>query len=345
MSTSLRQWLPTQASIWPIASSIVFVDMGSLTTRISFEGHLQTQPSCIAYHQATGQVIAIGVDAVKWHEKSTGKIKVWWPIAEGVIAEPTQASMYLQAVLKQLPHQNWWAQLLKPTVVVTVPSSASPVDWQLFEEICQQGGAGRVELVAKSQALAQRSKEIAGPSTATVMLDCGDQTTEVVVVAEGSAILARTLPIGGATLTQEIIRLVHQHHQCAIGIATAQKIKHQLIDVAIQPKSKNPTDKKLVIRGKSLTHHLPMSITIEGNVFSEALRMVVVDWLKRIGDVLTEVSPEVIAQAFETGIILSGGGAQLQGFDQLIANVLKTQVVISKQAQWDLILGARKIVS
>lgn len=299
------------------------IDLGTDNTRIMVEdkGLVVDEPTLVARQKKKGgEILAVGKRAKSMVGKEPRQIEVVAPIRAGVIADFDAALGLMNRFLsrvREIPGK-WWP-LLGPEVVVAVPSGATEVERRAVKAIMVKSGAREVFLIEKPMAAAIGMELPVEEPGGILLVDLGGGTVEMAVISLGGIVLNRCLKFGGNQMDEAIVNYLRLKYGILIGQATAEKIKNELGVVHHQKKE----GKKMIVRGRDLESGLPKSIRVEEGEVMEALMPVVQKILKQLGELLEEMPAELTNDVLKRGICLTGGGANLRGWERLVSEETK----------------------
>ena len=207
--------------------------------------------------------------------------------------------------------------VIRPRVVVGVPSGITEVEERAVEESVLQAGAKEVYLIEEPMAAAIGANlDVAEPS-GSIVVDIGGGTTEVAVISLGGIVVSNSIRVAGDELDEDIVNYIKREMNLAIGETTAEQIKMQ-IGCALPLM----TDMSMEIRGRDLSSGLPKNIIIYSSQIQEAMQESVMEIVESVKQTLEKTPPELASDIMEKGIVLAGGGALIQNLDKLLS--LKT---------------------
>lgn len=344
----------------------VGIDLGTANTLVWVKGKgiVIREPSVVAMHKKTKKVIAIGTEAKRMVGKTPSSIVTISPLKGGVIADfdatLAMISHYIQVVHEVgnvLPVA--WS---RPKVVIGIPSSVTEVEKRAVWEAALSAGAREAFLIEEPMAAAIGEKVSVFAPTGVMIVDVGGGTTEIAIISLGGIVVSKSLKVAGQEMDDAIIHYVRLRHGLMMGQRTAEDVKIK-IGSAYEPKSKvksqkskeettpnsefithNSRERMAVVRGRDIETGLPKSLRLTEVEIREALAPVLAQILEGISEVLQEAPPELTNDILSHGILLTGGGSMLAGFDQLIVERTKIPVILSDDPLTSVIRGTGRVL-
>lgn len=293
--------------------SKIGIDLGTANSLVFVpkKGVVLSEPSVVAVSIGDNTILAVGEEAKEMTGRTPETIRVFRPMRDGVIADFRITLAMLRYFLKKVVPRY---QFLKPEVLVSVPAGITSTERRAVLEACHLAGA-RAAYVAKEPILAAIGAGIPiHSSSGHMIVDIGGGTSEVAVISLGGIVVASSLRVAGDKLDQAISEYVKKKHNLAVGEKTAEEIK-----VRIGTALRSKTEQHLEVRGRDLVHGLPKTLKISSNEVAEAISEPLAEIVQVIKTLLRETPPELSADIMDKGMVLSGGGAQLKGIDQMIS--------------------------
>jgi len=288
------------------------VDLGTATSLIYVRGKgiVLQEPSVVAIDQDTRRVLAIGVEARRMLGRTPGNIMAIRPLKDGVIADYDVTEMMLKYFLSRVCGRRMF---LRPRIMVCIPSGVTTVEKRAVIEATMQAGARRTYLIEEPLAAAiGAGLDISQPS-GSIVVDVGGGTTDVAVLSLGGIVISESLRVGGDKFDEAIVRHVKREYNLMIGERTAEELK-------IEVGTADPRgDKRMEVRGRDLLTGLPKTIEMTGAECLQAMQEPITAVVDVIKSVLERTPPELAADIVDKGLVLTGGGALLDGLDRLIS--------------------------
>lgn len=319
-------------------------DLGTANTLVFVRGKgiIIREPSIVAMQKKTKKIIAIGSEAKKMLGKTPMNLIVVKPLQHGVISDfdITQAmlSFYIQKV-----HEFGFImpRFARPRVVVGIPSGVTEVERRAVWEATLGAGARSAFLIEEPMAAAIGAEIDIGLPTGVMVVDIGGGTTEIAVISLGGIVVSRSLRIAGTEMDEAITNYMRLRHGILLGERTAEELKIQIGSVY---KPKNVQDRMAVVRGRDIETGLPRSLKVTEAEVREALAPIAAQIIEAIVETLEETPPELTSDVLEHGILLSGGGSLLRGFDKLVLERTKMPVFVAQDPLTTVVRGAAKVL-
>lgn len=295
------------------------IDLGTANILVFVRGKgvIIREPSVVAIDADTNKIRAIGEEARRMVGRTPGSIRAIRPLNQGVIADYNITEEILRYFIGKAVGRR---RLFRPRVVICVPSGVTSVEKRAVLEAATQAAAKEVYLISEPMAAAIGcGMDVAKPH-GNMVVDIGGGTTDIAVISLGGEVVSQSLRIGGDDFEEAIIRHVKRVHNIAIGERTAEEIK-------IQIGSANPaSDRTMGVRGRDLVSGLPCTITLHGSDVHQSLEESIRSIVEAIKGVLEITPPELAADIFDQGIMLTGGGAMLDSLPELLARETEVPV-------------------
>jgi len=324
--------------LFNIFSRDLGIDLGTANTLVQVRGKgiVIREPSVVAIRSDTKQVLAVGEEAKRMIGRTPGNIVAIRPMKDGVIADFDVTQEMLKyfirkAISKFMPFH--------PRVVVCVPSGVTEVEKRAVDEATRSAGAKEAYLVEEPMAAAIGAGLPVHEPTGSMVVDIGGGTSEVAIISLGGIVTSRSIRIGGNKLDDAIISYIKKEYNLMIGERTAEEIKINI--GAAYPKEQ---EESMDIRGRDLVTGLPKTLRITSTEVMEALREPIASIVESIKLTLEKTPPELASDVMDKGIMLTGGGALLNGLDQLIRQETGMPVRIADNPLDCVVVGAGKII-
>ena len=317
-------------------SKDIGIDLGTANILVTVKGKgiILREPAVIAIDSKTGEIIATGFEAKEMVGRNPKEINVIRPLKDGVIADFTATKLLLKNILERVCKRY---NVIRPRVIVGVPSGITEVEERAVEETIIHAGAREVYLIEEPMAAAIGAGiEIEEPS-GNIIVDIGGGTTEVAVISLGGIVTSNSLRIAGDELDEDIINYIKKELNLAIGETTAEQIKKQ-IGCAMPLMSQMTME----IKGRDLNDGLPRTEVINSNQIEEAMKESIGLIVEVIKTTLEKTPPELASDIMEKGIMLAGGGALIQNIDKLVSLETGMPVYVAEEPLDCVVRGTEK---
>jgi len=301
------------------------IDLGTANTLIYMDGKVVlNEPSVVALRNEKGvsesTVIAVGQEAKNMLGRTPGAIEAIRPMKDGVIADFKVTEKMLQYFMKKVLKSGFFSP--SPKVLICVPCGATQVERRAIKESAVGAGARDVYLIEEPMAAALGAGMPIEEASGTMVLDIGGGTTEIAIISLNGIVYSDSLRCGGDVFDDAIVKFVRRVYGIIIGEATAEQIKEE-VGSAFESK----IVKKIEFRGRAVTTGLPVSFEISNNEILEALGEPLGMIINSLRTALEQTPPELSSDIAQNGLVVTGGGALLEGIDKLINN--KTNLSVS----------------
>jgi rod shape-determining protein MreB and related proteins len=304
------------------------IDLGTANTVVYVRGRgiVLNEPSVVAIETLNGvkRVRAVGDDAKLMMGKTPGSIDAIRPLRDGVIADIDVAEQMIKHFIQKVHGRRNFMRW--PEIVICVPSGSTSVERRAIRDAASNAGASQVWLIEEPMAAAIGAGMPVTEPIGSMVVDIGGGTTEVAVLSLRGLAYTTSVRVGGDKMDEAISSYVRRNHNLLIGEATAERIKQE-VGVA-----KMPADGKgetIHIKGRDLVNGVPKEITITQAQIAEALTEPVSAIVEGVRIALENTAPELAADIVDQGIVLTGGGALLQGIDDVLREATGLPVSIA----------------
>mgnify|MGYP001143777393 CR=1 FL=1 len=314
------------------------IDLGtaSVIVYVRGKGIVFNEPSVIAVERATGNILAVGEEARDMIGRTPGDIVPIRPLKDGVIADYQVTETMLRYIVQRVCGKR---PMFKPQVVVCVPSGVTSVEKRAVLEAAMQAGSKQVFLISEPMAAAIGAGLDVAEASGNMVVDIGGGTTDVAVISLGGEVVSDSIRIGGDKFDDAIVRWVRREHNLIIGERTAESCKVQLGSV-LRPNR----NKRLEIRGRDSVSGLPRTIEIDQEQVAAALEESIRAIIHTIRSVLERTPPELSADIMDKGIVLTGGGALLEGLADLVTLETGIPAHVADDPIYCVALGTGKVL-
>lgn len=320
------------------------IDLGTANTLVYVRGKgiVIREPSVVAIHKKTKEVLAVGKEAKRMLGKTPQTIQAIRPLRDGVISDfyvtEKMISYFIKAV-HQSPSR--FPKIPRPRAVMGVPSGVTSVERKAVIDAAKNAGAREVFLIEEPMAAAIGSNLAVNEPQGTMIVDMGGGTTEIAVISLGGLVVNKSLRIAGDEMDEAIVNYARDIHNLLLGERSAEEVKCQ-IGNAIE--FEKETDFSAVLRGRDLKTGLPRSVEVEPAEIREALKYPIDEIITGVKDAIEETPAELMSDIVRDGLVLAGGTSLLRGIDKLMSYELKVPVKVSQDPLTCVVRGCGKLL-
>ena len=293
-------------------SKKIGIDLGTANILVYQKGKgiVLQEPSVVAMKKGSNEVLAVGKEARRMLGRTPGDIIAIRPLKDGVIADFEVTEMMLKHFISKIVKR---VLFFRPTIMVCVPAGVTGVEKRAVEEAANQVGAKNTYLIEEPLAAAiGAGLPIAEPS-GSMVIDIGGGTSEIAILSLGGIVVSESLRLGGDKFDEAMVRYVRDKYNLIIGEKTAEEIKMEIGSAFIEE------NKEYEVRGRDIMSGLPKNFTITSEETLEAFEEPIAEIIEAVRSVLEQTPPELSSDIMDRGIVLTGGGALLKGFDKLLS--------------------------
>ncbi len=321
-----------------LVSDSIAIDMGSATTVIYVRGRglILDQPSLVAVNTVTGEVIAVGREARAMYGREARDISVVAPLINGVVADFERTREMLALFVREA---RSGVSFFSRRALMSVDPVVTQVERRALLSAAEHARIGRVLMMEEGLAAAFGAGIKINDQHASAVADIGSGTTNVAIVANGAIIHGHSKRMGSADIDAAISNHIRRHRGLAIGPPSAEKLKLELASATI------PEDlaREMTVGGRDVLTGSPAAITITAGEIYPIARYVVGKIVEGVTSTLAELPPEVAGDIYDRGIILTGGGALLTGFDDYLREQTKLPIHVADEPRYAIVRGLEQM--
>lgn len=314
------------------------IDLGTANTLVHLKGKgiVVREPSVVAIDRNSNKVLSVGNSAKEMIGRTPGNIVAIRPMKDGVIADYDITHSMIKSFIKAVSGAT---TLMKPRVVVCIPSGITEVEKRAVEEAVIQAGAREAYLMEEPMAAAIGAGLPVEEPTGSMVVDIGGGTSEVAVISLGGIVASRSARVAGDALDSAIVSYIRKAYNLMIGDRTGEMIK-----ITIGSAYEDEQERTMEIRGRDLMTGLPKNVTVTESEIRGALSEPISSIIDAIKMTLEKTPPELSADIIDRGITLTGGGAMIKGLDRLIEKETGIPVYIAENPLDCVALGTGKVL-
>ncbi len=325
-------------SFFGFFSSDLAIDLGTANTLVYLrdKGIVLSEPSVVAVHKESKQVLAVGTQAKQMLGRTPSSIVAIRPMKDGVIANFEITETMLRHFIHKVHNRK---TLVRPRIVVSVPSDITQVEKRAVRDSAESAGAREVHLVEEPMAAAIGVGLPIDEPSGNMILDVGGGTTEIAVISMSGIVYSKGVRVGGDVMDECIVSYVKRKYNLLVGERTAEEIK-------IRIGSAYPMEEKLTmeVKGRDLVAGIPKTLVISDDEIREALSEPIGTIIETVRLALERTPPELASDIVDKGIVLAGGGSLLRGLDILLREQTGLPVTLAEDPITAVVLGTGMVL-
>jgi rod shape-determining protein MreB len=316
------------------------IDLGTVNTVVysPAQGVVLNEPSVLALQKYSGEVLSVGSAALKLLGREPNDTEVHRPIRRGAIDDFEISQKFLRALISRVQHHD---HPKRSHLVIGVPGSSTPLERRSVRDAARDAKAGRVDLIDEGLAAALGCGLDFEDEQARLVVDVGGGTTNIAILASGGVISSVSLDAAGNAMDEAVKDYLRVRYAIQIGERTAERVKREL-GTACRSSSEQT---ELEIVGKQLANGAALPVKIESEEVRNALEPVLAEIISAVRRVIEDAKPEVTADIYYSGLMLTGGGALLSGMAERLQNDLNLRVTTTEDPLTTVAQGAGRLLS
>ncbi len=331
---------PVISSFWRLFSNDLAIDLGTANTLVFVEGQgiVLREPSVVALNSHTKEVQAVGAEAKEMLGRVPDSITAIRPMKDGVIAHFEVTEKMISHFIRKV-HNNR-KTLVRPRVIVAVPSGVTQVERRAVRDSAESAGAREVFLIDEPMAAAIGVGLPIQEPSGNMIIDIGGGTTEVAIISLSGIVYSKSVRIAGDEMDEAIVNYVKRKYNVLIGERTAEEVK-------IQIGSACPIEKPMTmeVKGRDLVAGIPKTLVISDEEIREALAETFSAIVEAVKISLEHTPPELAADIVDKGVVVAGGGSLIKGIDAHLREATGLPITLASDALSVVALGAGKVLS
>ncbi len=320
-------------SFWGLFSTDLAIDLGTANTLVIVKGKgiVLREPSVVAIHSETKQVLAVGHEAKKMLGRTPGNIIATRPLKDGVIANFEICEAMIRYFIHKVHNRR---SMVRPRVVIAVPSGITQVEKRAVRDAAISAGVREVFLMEEPMAAAIGVGMPISEASGNMIIDIGGGTTEVAVISLSGVVYSRSVRVAGDEMDEAIVNYVKRKYNMLIGERTAEEIKMTV-------GSAFPLDppQTMEIKGRDLMQGIPKTLLVSDEEIREAISEPVQTVVEAVKIALERTPPELAADIVDKGIVLAGGGSKLLGLDSLLREETGLPIIVAEDPLSAVVMG------
>ena len=325
---------------WDLFSDDLAIDLGTANTLVFVKdkGICLREPSVVAINTQTKEVQAVGAEAKQMLGRAPGSIEAIRPMKDGVIANFEVTQQMISSFIQKV-HNNR-KSLVRPRVVIAVPSGITQVEKRAVRDSAESAGAREVYLVEEPMAAALGVGLPIQEPSGNMIVDIGGGTTEVAIISMSGIVYSKSVRVAGDEMDEAIVNYVKRKYNLLIGERTAEEVK-------INIGSAYPLEQRITmeIKGRDLVAGIPKTLVISDEEIREALQETFSTIVESVKIALERTPPELAADIVDKGVVVAGGGSLIKGLDILLRESTGLPITLAEDPLSAVALGAGKLLS
>ena len=325
---------------WDLFSNDLAIDLGTANTLVHVKGQgiVLREPSVVAINANTKEVMAVGEEAKQMLGRAPGTITAIRPMKDGVIAHFEVTEKMIRNFIHKV-HNNR-KTLVRPRVVIAVPSGITQVEKRAVRDSAESAGAREVFLIEEPMAAAIGVDLPVQDPTGNMIVDIGGGTTEVAIISMSGIVYSKSVRIAGDEMDDAIVNYVKKKYNLLVGERTAEEVKIQI--GSAYPLKKNMT---MEVKGRDLVAGIPKTLILSDEEVREALADTFCTIVEAVKIALERTPPELAADIVDKGVVVAGGGSLIKGLDILLKEATGLPITLAVDPLSAVALGAGKVLS
>ena len=316
------------------------IDLGTVNTIVytPAQGVVLNEPSVVAINKHTREVVSVGQPALRLLGREPNDMEVLRPLRRGAIDNFEVSQQFLCAVISRVQNHD---HPKRSHLVIGVPGSSTPLERRSVKDAARDAKAGRVDLIDEGLAAALGAGITFEDEHARMVIDIGGGTTNIAILASGGVVNSVSLPAAGNAMDDAIRDYLRIRYAVVFGERTIEYVKRELGSASMDGDS---FGRELEIVGKQLANGAALPVTISAHEVRQALEQVLSEIISAVRRVIEDATPDVTADIYYSGLILTGGGALLHGLPERLQNDLHLKVTVPADPLTTVALGAGRLL-
>ena len=325
-------------NFWGLFSNDLAIDLGTANTLVYVKGQgiVLREPSVVAIHNHTKQVLAVGSEAKQMLGRAPNNIVAIRPMKDGVIANFEVTEEMIRHFIQKVHNRK---NLISPRVVIAVPSGITQVEKRAVRDSATSAGAREVFLIEEPMAAAVGVDLPVRQPTGNMIIDIGGGTTEVAIISMSGIVYSKSIRIAGDEMDEAIINYIKRKYNLLIGERTAEDIKMNI--GSAYPLAKRMT---MEVKGRDLVAGIPKTLVISDDEIRESLAETFTAIVEAVKIALERTPPELAADIVDKGVVIAGGGSLIKGLDTLLKETTGLPITLAEDPLVAVAMGTGKVL-
>jgi rod shape-determining protein MreB len=319
------------------------IDLGTANTRVGIKnkGVVIHEPSVVAINKVTKEVLAVGKEAKEMLGRTPANVIAIRPLKDGIIIDFDTTLAMLKYFINKVHYEfGTYSTIPRPRVVIGVPSSITEVEKQAVVDAAESAGAREAYVIEEPMAAAIGIGMPVEEAVGNMIVDIGGGTTDIAIISLGGIVVDKTIKIAGDEMDDQVVDFMRERYNLLIGKRTAENIKMKI--GAAYPLKK---EKSMQVQGRDMLKGLPKAVEVTSVEIREAISPSIFQITDAIKEAIEDAPPEIVTDIYTQGILITGGGSQIEGLDQYWRDVLKIQIKRAPNPSLSVVLGTLQVLN
>lgn len=314
------------------------IDLGTASTIIAVKGRgvVLDEPSLVAINEQKNEIIAYGSEAAEMRGREGRDLVVVAPLSGGVVGDFERTKKMLAHFVKKA---KTGGSSISVQAVMSMTSDVTHVEQRALFNAAEDAHIGKVFMMEEGLAAAFGAGVLPTDKRASAIVDIGAGTTNIAIVAKGSIVHSTSDRLGSNEINENLATHLRRNRGLQVGIETTELLKTTFSSTFLP----DDISKSITVRGRDVQTGSPGAVEITSGEVYPIVESVVRRIALRVKDTLTELRPEVAADIYDRGVILTGGGALLEGIDQYMRGFLNLPITIPEEPRYATVNGLVKM--
>ncbi len=325
-------------TFWGLFSNDLAIDLGTANTLVYVKGQgiVLREPSVVAIHNHTKQVLAVGSEAKQMLGRAPNNIVAIRPMKDGVIANFEVTEEMIRHFIQKVHNRK---SLISPRIVIAVPSGITQVEKRAVRDSATSAGGREVFLIEEPMAAAVGVDLPVRQPTGNMIIDIGGGTTEVAIISMSGIVYSKSIRIAGDEMDEAIINYIKRKYNLLIGERTAEDIKMNI-------GSAYPLEKRMTmeVKGRDLVAGIPKTLVVSDDEIRESLAETFTAIVEAVKIALERTPPELAADIVDKGVVIAGGGSLIKGLDTLLKETTGLPITLAEDPLVAVAMGTGKVL-
>jgi rod shape-determining protein MreB len=326
------------SSLKKLVTDSMAIDMGTANTIIAVKGRgvVLDEPSVVAINEITEEIVAFGQDAAEMKGREGRDLSVRAPLTGGVVGDFERTKKMLAHFVKKA---KTGGSNISLQAVMSMVSDVTHVEQRALLNAAEEAGIGKVFMMEEGLAAAFGAGVLPTDKRASAIVDIGAGTTNIAIVAKGSVVHSTSDRYGSNAINEALATHIRRHRGLQVGEETTEMLKTTFASTFLP----DELSKAIEIRGRDVQTGSPGAVEMTAGEVYPIVESIVRKIALRVKDTLTELRPEVAADIYNRGVILTGGGSLLEGIDQYMRSYINLAVTVAEEPRYATVNGLVKM--